>query len=126
MLKVTQLKEFLPLRKWPGPKAWVLLQELVKKQNASPFLRLPVEILAIQILRYFPDVPIGVPRELRSRGDAPLLPDVVLERFQVLRALAQTCWKLRNICLPLQWEQLNLCAFPHGSKYWLSYSKLDD
>ncbi|KAL0070971.1 hypothetical protein AAF712_002192, partial [Marasmius tenuissimus] len=87
-----------------------------KNQNNSPFLKLPVEILTIQILEnYFCNVPIGIPRNVRVGTEmSPLLPKVVLERSTVLRALAQTCRRLRDICLPLQWEQLNLGAYPYG------------
>ncbi|KAK1229626.1 hypothetical protein PQX77_007294 [Marasmius sp. AFHP31] len=100
------------------------------QQNDSLFLKLPVEILTTQILDYFPNVPVGIPEEIRpdhSQGPAPLLPEIVLERSKVLRALAQTCRRLREVCLPLQWEQLDLCAYPHergyGGSWYLTITK---
>ncbi|KAK1224762.1 hypothetical protein PQX77_012309 [Marasmius sp. AFHP31] len=83
-----------------------------RNQNSSSFLKLPVEILAIQILEnYFLNAPIGLPYGVRVRFETELL-KIARERFTVLRALAQTCRRLRDICLPLQWEQLNLGAYP--------------
>ncbi|KAJ8086316.1 hypothetical protein PM082_005139 [Marasmius tenuissimus] len=101
------------------------------QQNDSRFLKLPVEILTTQILGYFPNVPVGIPEEVRpdsSHDPAPLLPEIVLERSKVLRALAQTCRRLREVYLPLQWEQLDLCAYPHepgtyGGSWYLTITK---
>ncbi|KAL0580799.1 hypothetical protein V5O48_001264 [Marasmius crinis-equi] len=88
------------------------------QQNDAGFLKLPVEILTIHIVEYIPNVPFGIPHELRQsrpgNPTGPLLEDVVLERHKVLRALAQTCRRFRDVFLPLQWETLDFCASPPG------------
>ncbi|KAF5330541.1 hypothetical protein D9619_005233 [Psilocybe cf. subviscida] len=46
------------------------------------------------------------------------IPAEFLERTDVLRALSQTCRRLRNVFLPLVWQQLDTCVMRSPSGSW--------
>ncbi|KAJ7095614.1 hypothetical protein C8R44DRAFT_860249 [Mycena epipterygia] len=68
--------------------------------NCPPFLFLPTEIL-LEIIAYYHSTPVPFERYRRGTGD-----DVLFGRFDVLRALSQTCRDFRSIFLPLAWENI--------------------
>lgn len=40
------------------------------------------------------------------------------ERFYALKALSQTCKRLRIVCLPLAWERLEACTAHGGTQFF--------
>ncbi|KAL0572239.1 hypothetical protein V5O48_009721 [Marasmius crinis-equi] len=94
------------------PSTSTALERRSVRQNDCGFLKLPVEILTTHLLEYFPNIPVGIPDEMKMCG--ALLPQIVLERRKVLCALAQTCKRFRDIFLPLQWQSLDLCTYSVG------------
>lgn len=73
--------------------------------NRATLLSLPVEIL-IYVMSYTPDVGALYLDYLNKE----LLPADYFVLSDVLRALSQTCCRLRDVFLPVLWERMDVCA----------------
>jgi hypothetical protein len=69
------------------------------------FVEMPVELLC-EIMSYFPALAVPTSRQFYT----PVLPPSVFERWDVLRALSQTCRLWRSIFYPMLWERMEACA----------------
>lgn len=79
--------------------------EISVNNGKCKFIDLPAELL-LEIVSFFPAVHIPTSR----RFNTPVLPPSIFERWDVLRALSQTCRLWRNIFFPMLWERMEACA----------------
>jgi hypothetical protein len=68
-------------------------------------VELPANLL-LEIMSYFPAVPVPTTRT----SYLPILRPSVFERWDVLRALSQTCQLWRSVFFPMLWERMEACA----------------
>jgi hypothetical protein len=80
-------------------------EDVIPSSHPHVLEQIPAE-LWLEIISYFPAIPIPTPRPAHN----PVLPPSTLERSDVLRALSQTCRALRKIFFPQAWERLEVCA----------------
>ena len=80
-------------------------EDITASAKSPQILQLPAE-LWLEIMAYFPAVPIPTQRITRS----PVLPPSSLDRSDVLRSLSQTCHTLRDMFFEQAWDRLEVCA----------------
>ncbi|KAF9043872.1 hypothetical protein BDZ89DRAFT_1155908 [Hymenopellis radicata] len=84
------------------PERAVKKRRKITPGNTKGLPTLPLE-LHLEILSYFPSVPIPCP----SSG---ILPAEYRDRFDAIFALSQTCSALYHVYHPLLWKSLEVCA----------------
>ena len=90
-------------------KHWVLIVTLTAiKPQAARLTRLPYDVIW-EILAYFPAIP-----NWEVATNEKVLNSKYLQRYQVLRALSQTCRTLRFQCHPHVWEHIQACLLKEG------------
>ena len=87
------------------PPETIEAEDITTSARSSQILQLPAE-LWLEIMSYFPAVPIPTQRVTRS----PILPPSSRDRSDVLRYLSQTCHTLRDMFFEQAWERLEVCA----------------
>ena len=72
-----------------------------------------------EIITYYPVLPLNWHYDTSPTG----FPDLMyLERYTVLRALADTCKALRVVSLPRLWSRLDACLVPERARgTWYKY-----
>lgn len=79
-------------------------------------LQLPPELL-LEIISHFQFLPIPY-KDGNQHSYEKILPEVYLERTDILRALSQTCQYWRQMFLPMQWQCLDVVSSHSSSGAW--------
>jgi F-box-like len=88
--------------------------------QAARLTQLPYDILW-EILAYFPTIP-----NWEVERNQTVLNPKYLQRYQILRALSQTCRALRFQCHPHLWEHIQACLLKEGGKFGSFYMQVGE
>ncbi len=94
----------MPPRTRSGRAEKLEAQELVKsgRANIAGLAAVPSELL-VNIISHFSCIPVP------DKGPYHrCLPPQLLERFETLQSLSQTCRRLRSVVLPIMWEKIEV------------------
>jgi len=90
------------------------------KPQAAPLTQLPYDMIW-EILAYYPTIPNW--EVVRNQA---VLNSKYLQRYQVLRALSQTCRALRFQCHPHLWEHVQACLLKESGRYGSFYRQVGE
>lgn len=90
------------------------------KPQAAPFTQLPYDMIW-EILAYYPTIP-----NWEVARNQAVLNSKYLQRYQVLRALSQTCRALRFQCHPHLWEHVQACLLKESGRHASFYRQVGE
>ncbi|KAF5330546.1 hypothetical protein D9619_005234 [Psilocybe cf. subviscida] len=116
---ISQAKESLSTTRTAW-RAQLPLDDGRQDPTRARVLDLPLELWTetLTYLRHMPSPMTSVDFQILAYPRNYNIPLEYLERTDVLRALSQTCRRLRNVFQPLAWQQLNTCVMRNRAGSW--------